>query len=384
MPKAGKSFKTAQATEPSHLLSRLYSSFLPIPLILPCPTPIASSSSKSLPIVTHYIYVRPHQPKSKSSSIKPAVLAEEQDKSRDKTLFVANVPVDMGERDLRTLFGRWGVVEDVTFTGGSTGDVLEQAVLGLQDDDSDDIEEEEEDHAQGKEEEEGESRPEPIFQGTARPSLPRRLRPRRRPTLPPSVPDIIPLDPLNPRVQPYSPSGSRCAHITYLDTLPFSRVMSHSLSTPITIPSYASDPSNPTGLEYYLSLHASLRPSLAGVKAFADSSMARFDHLHSLLLSSRAKKQGAGALVDEDGFTVVVRGGRYGRTGGRGHGVGGIGVASKGFEKTLKDKDQPSNTSRGAGELADFYKFQKVDRKKRGEFNPLLLLVHLTDQTSDL
>jgi ribosomal RNA-processing protein 7 len=57
---------------------------------------------------------------------------------------------------------------------------------------------------------------------------------------------------------------------------------------------------------------------------------------------------------------VVVRGGRYGRTGGRGKGVAAVGVAARGFKG-----DAPK--SKGAGELPDFYRFQQVDRKKKGE-----------------
>jgi ribosomal RNA-processing protein 7 len=90
--------------------------------------------------------------------------------------------------------------------------------------------------------------------------------------------------------------------------------------------------------------------------------MERYDRLQSLLLTSRAKQKGAGALVDEDGFTVVVRGGRYGRTGGRGdQGTGslGVGVAKRGMG--------PKELKGGAAELTDFYKFQKVDRKRKGE-----------------
>jgi hypothetical protein len=93
--------------------------------------------------------------------------------------------------------------------------------------------------------------------------------------------------------------------------------------------------------------------------------MERYDHLHSLLLSSRARQAGAGALVDEDGFTVVIRGGRYGRTGGRGDGEGkmGVGVARRGFEKEVA---AGKKKGKGAGELVDFYKFQHVDRKRQG------------------
>jgi ribosomal RNA-processing protein 7 len=97
--------------------------------------------------------------------------------------------------------------------------------------------------------------------------------------------------------------------------------------------------------------------------------MARFDHLTSLLLSSRAKAQGAGALVDEDGFTVVVRSGKSGRTGGLGDGTRkgttSIGVASRGFAKKALGQDA-AKKGKGAQELPDFYKFQKMERKRQG------------------
>lgn len=103
--------------------------------------------------------------------------------------------------------------------------------------------------------------------------------------------------------------------------------------------------------------------------------MARFDHLHSLLLSSRAKEQGAGALVDEDGFTVVVRSGKYGRAGARGDGFGkgGVGVATRGFEKKKQGKG-----GKGSQALPNFYKFQTLDRKRQGmSFSQLFLLFFL-------
>lgn len=335
-PKAG----TSKAAAPT-----LYSGFTPINLRLPTPLPVPSTSTASH--TSHHIYIRPHKAKT----------ASDED---GRKLFVINLPVDITERDLRLIFGRWGVIESLEFTGGPEGDTLEKAVLELQSEEEDSSDEEDEGAEEDEDEEDDNAdtagRAEPTFQGDKPSNLPRRLRPRRKPTLPPSVPEITPLPSLTPRSLPYARSGTRCAHITYLDTLPLSRALAH--TSPITLDKY--NEKEPTGLQYYLARYSSLRPSLAAVKVFADSSMARFDHLQSMLLSSRAKKQGAGALVDEDGFTVVVRGGRYGRTGGRGKGVAAVGVATKGFKG-----DAPRG--KGAGELPDFYRFQQVDRKKKGE-----------------
>lgn len=273
-----------------------------------------------------------------------------------RRLFVVNLPIDITERDLRVIFGRWGVIESVDFTGGDEGNVLERAVIeSLDDEESDESSSENEDEQIEEEEQEG--RPEATFQGDLKQSGRRRDR-RRRNRLPPSVPEITPLPSLNPRSTTLGKSGLRNAHITYLDTLPVTRAMAH--TGVITLDQY--NKSEPAGLSFYLDLHSSLRPTLSAVKEFADSSMARFDHLQSLLLSSRAKKQGAGALVDEDGFTVVVRGGRYGRTGGRGKGVAAVGVATKGFKGDgVKGK--------GAQELPNFYKFQQVDQRRQGKYH---------------
>jgi ribosomal RNA-processing protein 7 len=328
---------------------KLYSGFLPIALSLPIPTTIPSSSSKPLHELIHHIYVRAQ---------KTTSTGEDDDSESTRTAFICNLPVDISERDLRSVFTRWGVVESMEIGNPEGGNVLEDAVRGLDadSDDEDEVEEEEEEEGQGETAE----RSEPQFVGDGKP-LPRRLRSRRKNVLPPSVPDIIPLPTLNPRSTPYAPSGRRCAHLTYLDSISLTRLLSHPITQIIHLPKYSNSPANPTGLSYYLSLHSTLRPSLVEIKEYADSSMARFDHLHSLLLSSRAKKQGAGALVDEDGFTVVVRGGRYGRTGGRGPGALGVGVASG------KVKDARGKDSLGAMELPDFYRFQKTDRKRQGQ-----------------
>lgn len=336
--------------------SKLYSQFLPITLSIPSPIPIPSSSSKPITHTSHHIFIRPDTAK---------VDTEE----AGRKLFVVNLPVDITERDLRVIFARWGVIESVDFTGGTGGDILEAAVIkSLEDEEdessaSDDDDEEEED-VEGEEE----GRAEPTFQGNIKNTGKRRIRNRRRNQLPPSVPEIIPLQSLNPRSTPYAGSGLRNAHIVYLDTLPVQRAMAHKGT--VVLDQY--NKSEPSGIEYYLHLHSSLRPTLSEVKDFADSSMARFDHLQSLLLSSRAKKQGAGALVDEDGFTVVVRGGRYGRTGGRGKGVAGVGVATKGFKGDgVKGK--------GAQELPNFYRFQQVDQRRQGGWAVHKSLGCLTD-----
>jgi ribosomal RNA-processing protein 7 len=347
-PKA-KSYPKSKSTH------TLYSSFNPIPITIPSQIPIPSPSKKTLSSTTHYIYVRPHKPTSTGGGTDDG-----------RTVFVTNLPVDIGQRELRSIFGTWGVVEDITLGRSEAGDTLEKAVKGsLEEEDSGD---DNDDDEEGEEDEQDEAvkKSDPQFVPNEAVVLSRgqKKRQRRKKGLPPSVPSIIPLPGLNPRTDIYGPSGSHIAHITYVDSVSIKKVMSYSgASIPLPTPKSSTPSENPTGLEYYTSLHTALRPRSAEIKSFADSSMNRYDHLHSLLLSSRAKQKGAGALVDEDGFTVVVRGGRYGRTGGRGDlgsGSVGVGVAKRGLT--------PKELKGGAAEMNDFYKFQKVDKKRKGTF----------------
>jgi ribosomal RNA-processing protein 7 len=256
------------------------------------------------------------------------------------------------------------VVESIKLGREAAGDVLEKAVKGSleneesdEDDDEDEVEEED-DEKEGLGLGLGEGA-QFISNNKGGLSKSARRRQKRNKGLPPSIPSVTPLPSLNPREQGYGTSGNHIAYITYLDQISLTKAMSYSGSA-ISLKKYNTEP---TGLQYYTSLHSTLRPSHVDVKAFADSSMERYDRLQSLLLSSRARQKGAGALVDEDGFTVVVRGGRYGRTGGRGDegkGSSGVGVAKRGLA--------PKELKGGAAELTDFYKFQKVDRKRKGEF----------------
>jgi ribosomal RNA-processing protein 7 len=327
---------------------KLYSSFNPIPISIPSPIPIPSSSKRPLTSTTHYIYVRPHKSSSATSE-------------EDRTVFATNLPVDITERDLRLIFGKWGVVESVTLGREQAGDVLEKAVKGsLEEEDSDLSDDEEEEEEEVEQGEEGEKKePQFIHNGQTGLTKSQKRRAKRNKGLPPSIPTVTPLPSLTPRT--YGPSGSHIAYITFLDSQSLSSVMSYS-GPAISLPKFGND--LPTGIEYYKSLQSTSRPSHTAIKVFADTSMERYDRLHSLLLSSRARQKGAGALVDEDGFTVVVRGGRYGRTGGRGDEGKkslGVGVAKRGLG--------PKEAKGGAAALTDFYKFQKVDRKRKGTFS---------------
>lgn len=69
--------------------------------------------------------------------------------------------------------------------------------------------------------------------------------------------------------------------------------------------------------------------------------------------------------MDEDGFTLVTRGGAYGQAVG-----GGVGVASKKFmDNTGKKKDESGGTrkrKKGKKEKEAFYAFQVHEKKRKG------------------
>lgn len=85
--------------------------------------------------------------------------------------------------------------------------------------------------------------------------------------------------------------------------------------------------------------------------------MARFEFDLAKTKQKSAHRKGE-AIMDEDGFTLVTRGGAYGQTLG-----GGVGVASKAFEKTgltgSKKRKEPK-------EKDTFYAFQKAEQQRKG------------------
>ena len=97
------------------------------------------------------------------------------------------------------------------------------------------------------------------------------------------------------------------------------------------------------------------------MRAHVDSAMGRFDFdlaVGKAALRRESKYKKGEALVDEDGFTLVVRGGAYGQAVG-----GGVGVASRKFmdehAKGLHGKEGGSKRKRHkeGKEKAAFYAF---------------------------
>jgi len=139
---------------------------------------------------------------------------------------------------------------------------------------------------------------------------------------------------------------------------------------------------SPSGLAHYLALHKAQRPPLPDVKAHADSFLEAFEY-NKALSKQRSKYRKGEAIVDEDGFTLVARGGAYGTTLG-----GGVGVASKRF-KTDIEEGQEKWGKRGkkkakTHEKEGFYKFQRHEQKRKGTCPACLPCFHSQMATPEL
>lgn len=334
---------------------------LPAPIAGFIPLPIAYS-----PTSTHILYVRPHvgaKNKSRNKDAKTEHTAmngkgKERELPEGRTLFLVNVPPDATERELVVLF-RWaGTVERVVFAGDRPEEEQEQFETEDEEEEMDDDDEVEE----HEDEDEEANRPRKKRKTTAGDNSP---------------PEIIPLPtPLSP-LRTLRPTG-HTAHLIFLDIsslTPFLSSSSSNSSSPAhPLPSlplpWPKDSQSPYGFSHYLTLYKTLRPPLASVRTHADSYMAHFEWVET----ERRKREGRGprggvAEVDEDGFTIVRRGGRYGTSVG-----GGVGVASRRFQESGGSETKASG-KRGRGrrgkekkEKEAFYAFQIHEKKRKGAY----------------
>ncbi|KAH9854966.1 ribosomal RNA-processing protein 7-domain-containing protein [Lenzites betulinus] len=303
--------------------------------------PTSVSGFTVLPVVysasaTHVLYARSHAaPKHKDAKGKQ----REQIAARPhgRTLFLVNVPPDATERELTLLFKPCGTVERVIFsTAGSTA-----------------LEDEASESEDGSDDEDGEavggsgSEDEDVADADSRPKKKRKLGL-------PQAPRVVPLP--SHSLRTFRRTG-HTAYVVFLDSSSLERA----LKPPQKPYQWPQDKETPLGIDHYETLYASLRPPLDIVRAHADSWMQAFEY-EQAKKKQESKYHKGEAIVDEDGFTLVTRGGAYGKTLG-----GGVGVASKRFQKEQAGGGKRHRKEKKEKKEKDaFYAFQ-IHEKKRSE-----------------
>lgn len=385
-----------------------FSGFTPVPIRLSEPVKsskrIKSKDDTASAQGLHHLWIRRHKTKGVKTGIpaeqniggpssllvKPSLMdstkISTQDPSTfpsDRTLFIANVPVDMVEDDVRDLCKEYGAIEAITIRD-SMGGRKEKTGVELWQDAEEDESESEDESSQDEEEQgpaEDESTHEAHEENGQRKELTSTVtdtntsgsRKRRRKNgrggqRGPSAPSVTPLPSLLPGDAPFlSPCSS--AYVVFLSSLSLDRALEFlPQRTGLTCHLGPRSAILGRGENYYSKLHLLARPSLETIKDHADSSLALFDHY----IARQQAQIAQGPIVDEDGFTLVVRGGRFGRTAGKGD--EGVAVASKRFMRDTKkglDLDAREGEARGKKrknqlELSGFYRFQVNEQKKQG------------------
>lgn len=304
---------------------------------------------KVLQVGSHYCYMRAHEGED------------------ERTMFLVNLPTDTTDRHLKSLFAQAGAVESVKLWKGKAS--ME----------SQEVEEEEEEEAA-------------LVKG----------KNFKNDDGPPKVTSLPPLDPRHPHQ--FLPTATS-AHITFLDESSLQRALSQSQvkSWPdpfrdilqakaqlesrqdeavtsskksskklIRTAAEAAAANNinapPTGLDYLIARHRSLRPALNSVKSHVDSVIANYEYRRAHPTKKKFGIQVAsigsnGELLDEDGFVIVQSTGKYGRTQ---EGAGGASVKvarRRGTAAELED-EAAREKKRKRFELEDFYRFQRREEKR--------------------
>ncbi|KAF9498652.1 hypothetical protein BDN71DRAFT_1443012 [Pleurotus eryngii] len=270
---------------------------------------------------THYLYVRAHVPSKKAGSSHTL--------PPNRTLFLVNVPPDASERELIIFFRSCGTVERVIF-------------------DMDEINEPGSDIESDEEDEKQEETPIDVEQ-----EHPRKKRKVGKDTT--KAPTVTPLPSNSLRM--FRKTG-RSAHLIFLDEVSLPKALSSS-SKPW--PKLQDADSPPSGLAHYMQLYSSLRPPLDVVRAHADSSIDFYEYELAKSRQNSKYKKGE-AIVDDEGFTLVTRGGAYGKTLG-----GGVGVASKQFTATIGrgGGGRMRKQKKESKEKEGFYAFQKAEKQRK-------------------
>ena len=97
------------------------------------------------------------------------------------------------------------------------------------------------------------------------------------------------------------------------------------------------------------------------MKAHSDSSIKLYEYKLAKKKQKSKYRKGE-AIVDDDGFTLVTRGGAYGQTLG-----GGVSVASKRFQRS-GETTRNRNSKKEKKEKEGFYAFHKAEKQRSGNF----------------
>jgi len=169
------------------------------------------------------------------------------------------------------------------------------------------------------------------------------------------------------------------AHVVFLDASSLDRALK--LPARFQTKPYKWQCERMQGLSYLIERYRRHRPPHEAVKKHVDTAVARYSWIRAhpqWLMEQRArgdtttsvgvgiKAAGVGEngeLLDEDGFVIVQRGNKYGRSGGEDNTFGAMTPA---FEEELRQHPEKKK----ARELEDFYRFQ-FREKKRQQFASL-------------
>ncbi|SNX84275.1 related to RRP7 - essential protein involved in rRNA processing and ribosome biogenesis [Melanopsichium pennsylvanicum] len=410
------------ASDPSSSSSiMLANGFRAVPVTIP-----SSKLFKNTTEVTHWIYVRKHVTSSSSSITNNAAsssknVAKEELMPAERTLFMANLPVDTTESHIREIFTKVAVnISTVRFRrnavikegeGGDEEDEREELGQGEQDDSSIVVVGDDDDD---QDDEERDALPSAMVAQGGNGGKNRKGGKKSGQQVKKSrVPKIIPLPNLDPREAMGSQgflSTSSSAHVIFLDTNSLDRALellfkkggirwldpfkalrkevkkqqqqttllldNNTITTnnkPIqtTNNSAASFLLNhgagipPSGLEYLVEQYTLCRPSLSSIQSWANSKICLYQYRKAHPLPRQIGVRGvtvgaSGELLDSDGFIIVQR---SSGTGGSKYGRVGASAELGGSVGIAKIGFVENKNKKSQG-LQDFYRFQFREKKR--------------------
>lgn len=301
----------------------------------------------------HILYIREHTSKPRSEKVAPF--------PNGRTLFVVNIPPDATERELTLFFKPCGHVQRVIIQSYIWSP---EAYGPLENSENEDEDEDEVTEAIEKATLPGDEDNSILRQKKRKTS-----RKNQKSKGPP--PRVTPLPEPEHPLRTLHPSGSS-AYVIFTDTISISRAFAlRSASSEERTWPPATGMIAPSGLAHYAELYRAQRPSLQDIKTHADTFLEVYEY-NKAINKRKSEYRKGDAIVDEDGFTLVTRGGAYGTTLG-----GGVGVASKKFMNSSTGKNTPSGKRSKKKprrhEKANFYKFQIHEKQRKG-FYPKCLL----------